>query len=340
VHADGGETFAVDGVVLAIGALPPVPIAEVHTDALDSGRYLPNPWQPAKIEQAPQRVVVLGSGLTAVDVVLTAATRWPDAQIIALSRHGRLPATHRTEPGPPYDHQSQLIEFLRAEPSARRWIGLIREAAEDAGDWRAPIDGLRPVSVELWRSLDSAQRRRFLRHMRWAWEIVRHRMPPQTAEAIELLQDEGRLIVVAGRIRRVQGRSPLILTYRQRDDGSMHTLAADLAIQATGLQTAVKRTSHNLLQQMFQAGLVQADPLGLGIDADVSGRVIRADGSAANGLRVIGTLLRGVLWECTAMPEIRMMAARVVRELSAELRQNCDRTPATQDAGSCLRRNI
>jgi uncharacterized NAD(P)/FAD-binding protein YdhS len=339
VHADSGQTFAVDGIVLAIGALPPVPIAEVHPEALDSGRYLPNPWQAPKVEQAPQRVVVLGSGLTAVDVILAAATRWPDSQIVALSRHGRLPATHRAEPGPPFDRQSQLIELLRAQPAARRWIRLVREAAEDASDWRAPIDGLRAVSVELWRSLDSVQRRRFLRHLRWAWEIVRHRMPPQTDEALELLQDEGRLIVVAGRIRRVEGRSPLILTYRQRDDGSTHTLAADLAIQATGLQTAVKRTSHRLLQQMFQARLVRADPQGLGIDADVSGRVIRADGSAANGLRVIGTLLRGVLWECTAMPEIRMMAARVARELLAELRQHYDRPAVPENTGSSFRQN-
>jgi uncharacterized NAD(P)/FAD-binding protein YdhS len=139
------------------------------------------------------------------------------------------------------------------------------------------IDGLRPVTVELWRSLDTLQRRRFLRHVRWAWEAVRHRMPPQTAQAIELLRDEGRLSVVAGRVRRVDGPSPLTLTYRRRDDGSAQTIAADLAIQATGLQTAVQRTSHRLLRQMFQAGLVRVDAHGLGIDADVHGRVTRTD---------------------------------------------------------------
>ena len=98
-------------------------------------------------------------------------------------------------------------------------------------------------------------------------------------------------------------------------------MTADLAIQASGLLTAFKRTSHPLLRQMFRDGLARADAQGLGIEADVSGRVMRADGTIASGLRVIGTLMRGVLWECRALPEIRMSAARLARELPAELQR-------------------
>ena len=322
VHTDLKEAVGVDGVVLAIGALPPVPIAEVHSDALAGGRYLPDPWQTPNLEQAPQRVVVLGSGLTAVDVILTAATNWPDAQIVALSRHGCLPAAHRAEPSLPYAFQAQTIESLRTHASIRSWVRLLRGTVDDdRADWRALIDGLRPVTIELWRSLDLKQRKCFLRHARWAWEAVRHRMPPQTAQAIELLRDEGRLIVVAGRIQRVEGRSPLALTYRRRDDGTTQTIGADLAIQATGLQTAVQRTSHPLLRQMFRDGLLRADAQGLGIDTDLHGRVIGRDGEAIPRIRVIGTLLRGALWECTALPEIRLMAARLVHEMPRELRR-------------------
>ena len=46
---------------------------------------------------------------------------------------------------------------------------------------------------------------------------------------------------------------------------------------------------------------------------------MRPDGTAEGGMRVIGTLLRGTLWECTALPEIRTMAARFARELPFEL---------------------
>jgi uncharacterized NAD(P)/FAD-binding protein YdhS len=197
---------------------------------------------------------------------------------------------------------------------------MLRESLrDDVADWRSVVDGLRPVTVELWRSLDVAQRRRFLRHVRWVWEVARHRMAPQTAQVIERLQDEGRLRVVAGRVRRIEGNGSLSMTYRRRDDGTTRQLDVDLAIQATGLQTAVQRTSHRLLRQMFESRLVRADRQGLGIDADTAGRVMRADGTAEGGMRVIGTLLRGTLWECTALPEIRTMAARFVRELPYEL---------------------
>jgi uncharacterized NAD(P)/FAD-binding protein YdhS len=321
IETDDRRTLRVDGVVLAIGALPPVPIAQVRADALEGGNYLPDPWQRRRITHIPKRVVVLGSGLTAIDVILTAATHWPDARIIALSRHGRLPSVHHPVPLLPHPHAGDLIERLRADPTIRGRFRTIREAANDHGaNWRAVIDSLRPVTTELWRSLDDVQRRRFLRHARWAWEVVRHRLPPQSADAIGQLQQDGRLTVLAGRIRKVEGPLPLNLSYRRRSDGSIRDLAADLVIQATGLHTAVKRTAHPLLRQMFREGLVRVDAQGLGIDADVSGRVIRADGTAAPALRVIGPLMRGVLWECTALPEIRMMAARLARELPIDLR--------------------
>jgi uncharacterized NAD(P)/FAD-binding protein YdhS len=320
VGTDEGTRIAVDGVVLAIGALPPVPIAEVDGEAIASGRYLPDPWKVPFLGRAPQDIAVLGSGLTAVDVILSAATKWPGGRIIALSRHGRLPAAHGAAPAKPYIHQAQLIEEMKAVPSIRRWVNMVRESLRDDGqDWRSVVDGLRPVTVELWRSLDVPQRRRFLRHVRWVWEVARHRMAPQTAQAIERLQDERRLRVVAGRVRRIEGSGPLTMTYRRRDDGTTRQLTVDVAIQATGLQTAVQRTSHRLLQQMFESRLVRADRQGLGIDADTAGRVMRADGTAAPGLRVIGTLLRGTLWECTALPEIRTMAAKFARELPIEL---------------------
>ena len=328
VATDEGTGIDVDGVVLAVGALPPVPIAEVGDEAIASGRYIPDPWKAPFLQSAPQEIAVLGSGLTAVDVILSTAARWPDARIIALSRHGRLPAAHCAAPAKPYAHQTQLFEELKATPSIRRWVTILRESLhDDAPDWRSVVDGLRPVTVELWRSLDIVQRRRFLRHLRWAWEVARHRMAPQTARIVEQLQDEGRLRVVAGRVRRIEGSGPLSLTYRRRDDGTTRQLDIDLAIQATGLQTAVQRTSHRLLRQMFESRLVRADRHGLGIDADTAGRVMRADGSAERGMRVIGTLLRGTLWECTALPEIRTMAAKFARELPFELGRS--RKPAS-----------
>ena len=72
---------------------------------------------------------------------------------------------------------------------------------------------------------------------------------------------------------------------------------------------------------LFATGLARIDPHGLGVETTIDGRALRADGSIASDLRVIGTLLRNALWECTALPEIRAMAAKLVRELPADLRR-------------------
>ena len=66
------------------------------------------------------------------------------------------------------------------------------------------------------------------------------------------------------------------------------------------------------------------------MEANVDGRPLPADGTPAHGLRVIGTLLRGTLWECTAVPEIRTMAAKLVRELPNELRHGNGHTTTPQ----------
>jgi uncharacterized NAD(P)/FAD-binding protein YdhS len=183
------------------------------------------------------------------------------------------------------------------------------------------IDGLRSTNVELWQSLCVDERARFLRHVRWAWELARHRMAPAAAEAIGQLQASGRLELLAGRIRRVEGDKSVVITYRHRGNGEDRNLNADLVVQTTGFQPLTEATPHRLLRQLLKGGLVRIDELGLGLDSDVNGALLRADGHPLPGARALGSLLRGTLWECTALPEIRTAAAKIVRELPRELRR-------------------
>jgi uncharacterized NAD(P)/FAD-binding protein YdhS len=264
---------------------------------------------------------VIGAGLTGTDIILKAAQRWPNAHIVSISRHGRLPGNHSCEPAAPYDMQSDLLEILRAQPSIRQRMRTLRETIEDAPDWRAVIDGLRSANVELWQSLNVDERARFLRHVRWAWELARHRMAPAAADAIGQLLASGRLELLAGRIRRVESDKSVVITYRDRSNGEDRDFNADLVVQTTGFQPLTEATPHRLLRHVLKGGLVRIDELGLGLDSDANGSLLRADGRPLPGVRALGTLLRGALWECTALPEIRTAAAKIVRELPRELRR-------------------
>lgn len=321
-----GEAFDADGVVLAVGALPSTPLAEVSEVARASHAYTADPWHWPLPRKAPERVVVLGTGLTAVDALQTAARQWPNAQLTAISRHGRLPRSHNHAPGQPYEHQASLVEALRADPRVTQWLREIRAAMEDEDvEWRSVIDGLRPETQNLWRLLDTRERARFLRHLRWMWESARHRLPLQTTNELARLRTQGRLKILAAHIRSIDThageRDQLEVRVQPRGAESVRSFAADLVIQATGFNLSVNATDHPLIHQMVSEGVAHPDELDLGFATDAEGRLLGADGKPMHGLRCLGTLLRGSIWECSGLPEIRALAKAVARDLPGELRR-------------------
>src|SRR6185437_12577060 len=144
--------FAVDAAVLAIGALSPQPLAGVDAGALASGRYVVDPWPllAAPPAAAPVHVAVIGLGLTAADVLLELAARWPATRFTAISRHGLLPEPHLRSTALPSGDSAELIEAMQDAPEVRRWLHLLREAIAQEEDWRSVIDSLRPHTPALW----------------------------------------------------------------------------------------------------------------------------------------------------------------------------------------------
>jgi uncharacterized NAD(P)/FAD-binding protein YdhS len=316
-----GETITrVDAAVLALGTLPARPLAQVDEAALASGRYVTQPWSmlaELKPDQQARHVAVIGLGLTAVDVIVELAAMWPNARISGISRHGLLPEVHQASASLPFEDSEELIEAMRDAPDIRTWVHLLREAVEHTDDWRRVVDCLRPYTQELWQLLPRADRARFLRHARWAWERSRHRLPPPVAQSIAELEQAGRLERLAARLRGVTpGEHGLKLRLQAKGEQLERTLEADLVVQCTGLDNDVRRTSHTLLQQLVTNGHIRPDPFGLGVEAMPDGRLLH-EGSAWPRLFAIGSMLRGSLWESTAMPEIRQQARHLAERLLA-----------------------
>ncbi|PUB26245.1 putative NAD(P)/FAD-binding protein YdhS [Promicromonospora sp. AC04] len=97
--ADGG-TLRADAAVLALGTPPPVRLPEYEPWG---ERYVADPWSPDLDERAAdaRRVLVVGTGLTTLDVVAHLHALLPDARFTAVSRGGTLPAAHAADPLPP-----------------------------------------------------------------------------------------------------------------------------------------------------------------------------------------------------------------------------------------------
>lgn len=318
----GGRELASDVVVLAVGALPPQRLHGVGPRLLVDPKYIAWPWQRSLAgDEAMDRiapdahVLIVGAGLTMADTVATLQRRGHRGAITVLSRHGLLPQPHADEPQPPIALPPAVLRAMNGG-NVRQLLRALRQLLPIVPDWRSLVDALRPYLQTYWKTLPDAERARFLRHLRSHWEVARHRLAPEAHAMLRDLQAEGRLRLRAGRLLRaglaVDGVETLI-----RERGRREVLAEryDVLIRATGLDTDVEHTSHVLVSQMRDAGLLSADPFGLGVRVTPQFEALNRYGVPVRGLYCLGPLLRGQLWEITAVAELRTAARGLANHL-------------------------
>jgi uncharacterized NAD(P)/FAD-binding protein YdhS len=196
-------------------------------------------------------------------------------------------------------------------------VRAVRSRAEAVG-WRAAIDELRPHTQHLWRRHDTAAQRRFLRHLRPYWDVHRHRLAPQVAARIAVLEQEGRLHFVAGNLTAaaVEGDAAR-LHWRPRGETAERSLLAQRVISCTGPEGDLTRVGHPLLDSLRAQGLLRSDPHHLGLDVEQSGRLHNAYGDPQDGLFAVGPLTKGEAWEIVAVPDIRRQVWDLARYLGS-----------------------
>ena len=317
VHLADGSDFFSDRVVLALGALPPQRLSGVGPRLAAHPRYIGWPWQDDAIDRidADARLLIVGTGLTMADVATTLRRRKHRGEIVALSRHGHLPQRHLPEPSAQIELPPNVLHALRKHDMGGL-VAAIRSLAPVVPDWRSVIDALRPHTQAFWQGLSRRQRARFVRHLRSYWEIFRHRLAPQIAAELDDLQVIGQLKVRAGRLLRAGlGQDAVEALIRERGQAHARNERFDVLIRATGFDTDVDRTTHPLMMHLRESGLATGDALGLGLEVSGHYEVLNGYGRAVPGLYCLGPLLRGRLWEITAVPELRVAARTLARRL-------------------------
>ncbi|HYJ84388.1 MAG TPA: FAD/NAD(P)-binding protein [Allosphingosinicella sp.] len=308
-----GEAVAIEdkGVRLASGEL-----VECGAAVLAGGNYpsrLPaafgpgaihDPWGPegaARLAGAAALggdLLLVGTGLTMVDMAVSLEEAGFAGRILAVSRRGLVPRAHLSPAADPLDW---------APPE--RLASLVR-AVRGRQPWRASVDGLRPHSIALWQGLTDEERRRFLRHLRPWWDVHRHRIAPRVAARIEAMRSSGRLEVAAGRIAGVEGEE---VTIARRGGGELRR-RFDAVVNCTGPEGDIRRVGDPLIRSLLASGRGRPDRLGLGLDVDSRSRVVGSGPSPA--LYALGPLTKGAFWEIVAVPDIRGQAAGVARTIA------------------------
>ena len=314
VTLGSGEHLYSEKVVLAFGNfLPPDPSVQ-DLAFTKSPRYFRSPWHRDVFETigGEDTVLIIGTGLSMVDVVLKLNNIGHRGKIVAISTRGLLPAVHKL--GYTYPSFAEELRPLTRVTDILKSVRHHIELAEsDGSDWRAVIDSLRPVTQEVWSNLPLAEKRYFMQHLSRYWNVARHRMPAEAAAVLERLQNEGRLEILKGRLVSINYGADFEVMYKA--GGEEKRITADAVINCIGSESNFEKLDSHLVRNLYSRGLVRSDPLKFGIDALQNGAVVGQNGEAAGTIFTLGTSLKGTLWETTAIPEIRAQAKALAHEL-------------------------
>lgn len=292
-------------VVLATGNPAP-------KTASGHARILSDPWAEGALEGVgpEDQLVVIGTGLTMVDMALWLDGRGWRGRMLAVSRRGLAPRAHGERPDAPLTPGAELT----TGPASSR-LRAAREAAGRHG-WRELMEGLRPVTAELWGRADAATRARWVRHLRPWWDVHRHRIAPRIAAHLDGLTAEGRLTLAAGRIQSIAPEGDRVaVTFRPKGGRVPRTVLADWLIDCSGPGHDPARDP--LTGPLIADGRARLDPLRLGLDLDAQCRVLSADGTAEPTLFVLGPPARAAFWETVAVPDVRKRIEDMAAALAA-----------------------
>jgi uncharacterized NAD(P)/FAD-binding protein YdhS len=308
--ADGKAVHA-DALALAIGNQDPEPL---RVFAGGGARFINNPWGDdaraavRDLAQSGESALLIGTGLTMIDLALSLEAAGYRGRAVALSRRGQIPRAHADfEPTP------VPLDAVPQGNLAQLWRWLRRRSAEVG--WRAAVDSLRPHSHPLWQKLDEGQQRRFLRHARPWWDVHRHRIAPQVAATVHAMIADGRLEIVAGRVvAATPAEKGFDVEIRRRGVQVGSTERFAYVFNCTGPLHNIDRTRDPLLRGLLDRSEVKPDHLDIGLVVDGHSR-------AGNRLWALGPLSKGRYWEIIAVPDIREQAAEVADDIASELQQ-------------------
>jgi len=307
VHLGDGQSVIGDIAILATGHVLAAP---------DPQGLLLGAWDDPQEFDRAARVVIIGSGLSMVDRVITLLKAGHRGEILCVSRRGQLPRSHRpTTPlmlsradiplGAP---MSVLIGWARR---------LARQAEQQGGTWRDAVDGIRPHVKAIWRNLPLAERARFLRHAATWWDIHRHRIPPASEATLQHVLATGQMRVVRGSFLGAERLPGGGAAARILPSGSgTAKLPVTLIFDCRGIRRDPSRHASPLIADLLRRESARVDPLDIGLDVDGSCRLIAKDGRASGSVFAIGPASRAAFWEITAVPDIREQTSRLATVLA------------------------
>lgn len=315
------KTFKTNYCVLATGNEQPKNLTLRNEEAYTNKHYFQNPWMinPSLISN-DKPILIIGTGLTMVDTVQLLRKNNKKGAIHCISPHGFNILPHSNEIG---NYKGILTNVNLSE----RLAGLLtqfnqarKELKKNGETVESLVNFLRPKTGSLWQSFTTDEKSFFLRHLRHKWGVARHRVPLSSYQEISKELDENRLIIKAGKIKEIKAsKDGFTLTYFDAHLNNEVTLSISSIINCTGPASDVTKMTDGLLANLFHNEFIEPDPLFLGIRASVNNFTV-INNRNIKRFYALGTLLKGELWESTAVNELREQAKQLALTIQKELK--------------------
>ncbi len=317
VQLRDGTLLAADRVLLATGNQPPARLPAA--DDFAHSAYCSDPWQDwtTRLPETDAPVVILGSGLTMVDAFLTLQKLDWQGPVIVVSKNGRIPQAHfrgieYPDFLPPHPERlglQKLVALLEDH------CGRLQRSGENPG---ILVDRLRPFTQRIWQQLSQAEKQEFLQHYASRWNVIRHRIAQPIHQRLTEAITEGRVRVVRGTVQELRAAGERVEVALAERGGRTSVVSGGLVLNCTGPDARFSGTEVPLFRNLLNRGLVRPDELDMGLQVGPDFAAVDAVGERSPFLFAIGPLMRGTLWETTAVPELRGQAMRVAQVLVDE----------------------
>ena len=295
IHTDAGTTARYDFVIVATGYISRTDHRPLKMDSAGSSDLILDPNQDTLQNiKNESEVAIIGSGLSAFDHWRALRSKGFNGKVTMISRHGLTPMPHHSALA---NHAtSQHVRLPKLIEMSPIEILRVLRSLESTGTigWLQIADQVRQQGRAIWSIWSQAERAQFGRHLRYRWEILRHRLPPNVHAEWLAEVEAGIAVARSGRI---------IETTQVGNKIRIRMNSGEIEADAVLMATGAKISQNDVKFEGLMPG-VEVCEFGFGY---------RNTGAA--NLWFIGPASKTSFWEITAIPDIRTQVAGVVSEI-------------------------
>lgn len=310
---EDGETELFDKVILCLGHSPLKPLFETNHSI-----YKHSPYDVKNIPQSA-RIGIIGSRLTAIDIVLALKERGHTGEIYMASRSGVLPKIFH-EKKKPYDSSEFIEKLLKLENSSlneiieihkkeiKRVTNVSNESLNDllfnvdsketldkelkllgiTSEWQSVLLASYTIVDQLWIKLSQSDRDIFLKNYYGIWMTFLAAYPKSSALAIKEMMDMNQLHLIGGVESFTLAENNGYINLKDSEK-----INVDYLIDGRGVGYSKEDFNYStLLKSLIDNGLIEIHMNG-GLKIDVDTYESLTLHGPVNNLHIIGDLTKG-----------------------------------------------